>query len=51
MDINEAFSKLTGFSRDDVVGKNSVELGIWTADQRDELVESVLLAFLPFHEE
>jgi PAS domain S-box-containing protein len=29
VDINEGFSKLTGFTRDDVIGKTSLEKGLW----------------------
>lgn len=34
VDVNEGFTKLTGYTREDAVGKTSVELNIW-ADPRD----------------
>jgi PAS domain S-box-containing protein len=39
VDINEGFTKLTGFTREDAIGKTSLELSIWAdpAD-RDRLV-------------
>ncbi|NOZ62379.1 MAG: PAS domain S-box protein [Calditrichaeota bacterium] len=34
VDINEGFTEITGFTREDVIGKTSLEINIW-ADPRD----------------
>jgi PAS domain S-box-containing protein len=40
LDINEGFERLTGFSRAEVLGRTSVELGFWTdPGQRQEFVQ------------
>ncbi len=43
LDINEGFTRLTGYTRQDVIGKSSLELGIWAnpAD-RSRLVQGLL---------
>lgn len=42
VDINEGFTNLTGFTRDDVIGRPSLELGIWTnPEDRIKLVEGL----------
>ncbi len=34
LNVNDAFLNMTGFSRDDILGKTSVEAGLWTAEDR-----------------
>lgn len=42
VDINEGFSKVSGYTREDVIGKTSVELNIWkNSADRDRLVEGL----------
>ena len=42
IDINEGFTKITGYTREDVIGKTSLELNIWVnPDQRALLVKGV----------
>lgn len=39
VDINEAFLKMTGYARDEVVGHTSLELGVWLdPEERREMV-------------
>jgi diguanylate cyclase (GGDEF)-like protein/PAS domain S-box-containing protein len=42
LDINEAFVGLTGYSREEAIGKTSVELGLWVnPNQRREAMEKI----------
>jgi PAS domain S-box-containing protein len=43
IDINEGFTKLTGYTREDAIGKRSTELNIWfDPKDRERLVEGLL---------
>src|SRR6516162_627431 len=37
MSVNEAFLKMTGYSRDQVLGKTAADFGVWTAERRAEV--------------
>jgi PAS domain S-box-containing protein len=39
LSVNDAFLKMTGFSREEVIGKNPMLLGIWSMEQRTAAVD------------
>ncbi|HEY7374983.1 MAG TPA: PAS domain S-box protein [Polyangia bacterium] len=39
--VNDAFLKLTGYSREEVVGRTTADLGVWTLARREEIVAPV----------
>ena len=42
IDINEGFTKLTGYTREDAIGKNSIDLNIWyDPKDRERLVKAL----------
>jgi PAS domain S-box-containing protein len=42
VDVNEAFLRTTGYRREEVIGKSSVELGIWAQpEKRAEMLETL----------
>jgi PAS domain S-box-containing protein len=41
IDVNDSFLRLSGFKREEVIGKTSVELGIWVAD-RSQVIPQVI---------
>ncbi len=38
LDVNDAFLSLTAFTREDVIGRTAVQLGIWTPAERASIV-------------
>ena len=42
VDINDGFTRLTGFTRDDVIGKSSLEMDLWAIpEDREKLVRGL----------
>ena len=41
-DVNDVFCQLTGFSRDEIIGKESTQLGFWPDDDRYKIVDALL---------
>jgi PAS domain S-box-containing protein len=42
VEVNDAFERFTGYSREEVMGRTSVEIGLWhDANQRTELMETI----------
>jgi PAS domain S-box-containing protein len=44
LNVNDAFLKLTGFSRDEVLGKTPVAIGVWDAATRDAILAPMRVA-------
>ena len=43
LDVNDAFLRITGFTREDVVGRKSLDVGIWIgAEDRSRVMQSLM---------
>ncbi len=38
LEINTAFEKITGFCRDEIIGRNSLEIGLWRETEKREML-------------
>ncbi|MBN1332033.1 PAS domain S-box protein [Candidatus Dojkabacteria bacterium] len=47
IEINEEFTKLTGYSREETLANSSIGLGVWSDKEDRELIAAKLLAGLP----
>ena len=42
VDVNDSFTRLTGYTRDEILGKSSLDVGLWTeTGERDKFIESL----------
>ena len=41
IDVNESFERFTGYLRDEVIGRTSLELNIWSAESRTRFLEAI----------
>jgi PAS domain S-box-containing protein len=42
LEVNEGFEQISGYTRDDIIGKGTLEIGIWRdASRRKELIEEL----------
>ncbi|MFA6603842.1 MAG: PAS domain S-box protein [Patescibacteria group bacterium] len=44
IEVNEAFTRITGYSRDEVLGQTEVKLGIVSAEDRQRVVETLRIS-------
>jgi PAS domain S-box-containing protein len=49
-DVNEAFLKLTGFTREEALGRTTLELGVWTDPGQRERGRALLRTGLPIRD-
>jgi diguanylate cyclase (GGDEF)-like protein/PAS domain S-box-containing protein len=42
VDVNDGFERALGYAREDLIGKTSVQLGIWDADRRERFVRELV---------
>jgi diguanylate cyclase (GGDEF)-like protein/PAS domain S-box-containing protein len=42
VDVNDGFERALGYARQDLIGKTSVELGIWDAHKREQFVQELV---------
>ena len=44
LQVNDAFTRLTGYTADDIIGKSTVTLGMWRAEERAAYIKPVVMA-------